>query len=174
MQIKGLSHRLFHATFCSNHQFQAVGIPQPLWAPAPAFACFPGKIFSILAGPNFQCCKLCLLPVILPLLKRLLFPSSLQPPISSRRHQVSPQAFSAEQTHFSHSLPLHHVFVRLYSDFWCLSCTGSPKLGTVVSQGLHTGTTCFPPPASALLLIQPRVQLGWAGLGGFPHQGHIA
>lgn len=102
MQIKGLSHRLFHATFCSNQQFQAAGIPQPLWAPGPAFGCSPGKIFFILTGLNFQCCKFCLLPIILPLLTRLWFPSSLQLPFSSRGHQASPQARSFQlNKHFS-------------------------------------------------------------------------
>lgn len=54
MQIKGLSHRLLHATFCSNQQFQAAGIPQPLWAPAPAFGCFPGKFFLHISRSKFS------------------------------------------------------------------------------------------------------------------------
>lgn len=56
--------------------------------------CSLGKIFFILTGLNLQCCKFCLLPIILPLLTRLLFPSSLQLPVSSRGHQASPQACS--------------------------------------------------------------------------------
>lgn len=121
------------------------------------------KLFYILAGLNFQCCKFYLLPVILPLLKRLLFPSSLQPPVNSRRHQVSPQAFSFQLNKlFSHSLPLHHVSVRLSSDFWCFSCTGSPKFGTVLQQWSHRGCTQGTP-ASALLLMLPRLHLGCSG-----------
>lgn len=120
MQIKGLSHRLFHATFCSKQQFQAVGIPQPPWAPAPAFGCSPAKILFILTGRHFQCCKFCLLPVMLPLLKRFLYPSFLQLPVTSRGHQVPPQAlFFQLKKHFplilktwsNHCSPLRYFTV---------------------------------------------------------------
>lgn len=168
MQIKGLSHSYFMQPSAQTSNFKRRGIPQPLWAPAPAFACSPGKIFFILAGLNFQCWKFFLLPIILPLLKRLLFPSSLQPPVSSSRHQVSPQAFSFQMK--------NHFILTLFPCIMCLSDSvqvfsaflvlGSPKFGTVVHKGCTQGNTSFPPPASALLLAltQPWVQLGCFGV----------
>lgn len=172
MQIKGLSHRLFHATFCSNQQFQAAGIPQPLWAPGPAFGCSPGKIFFILTGLNLQCCKFCLLPIILLILTRLLFPSSLQLPVSSRGHQASPQACSFQLNKLSPlalspctvcSSPSHPGACLSESPqvFSASLVLESPEVGPELQQWSHKsctqGNTCLPPAGWLLLLAQPRM-----------------
>lgn len=160
--------------------FKRWGIPQPLWAPAPTFGCSPGKIFLILAGLNFQCCKFCLLPIILPLLRRLQFPSSLQPPAHSRSHQVSPQAFSSQLSkHFSLTLSPSIVClsdsVQIFSAFLVL---GSPKVGTVLQQWTHKGCTQGISASHLLLLHSCSLSLSpgcsWGGLGVFPHRGHLA